>query len=85
MDVMSSTLVMKHKNFRQQRWFFWGMRDFFQYRERMKEQVEDFINAIGAEKVVSITREELEIIVWYREEAGSQARTAKTIIDEFDI
>lgn len=73
-------LLLKHKTFRKGPWlgFYWTERSLSQGREKIREQAENYINEMGAEKVVSVTeeilREVLMVTVWYREEADSNSQ-----------
>jgi hypothetical protein len=82
MDAIANTLVLKHKTFPSERWGFWSKRDYLQFRERTREQVEEFCTSIGAETVVTIAEHPLEITVWYREEADIKTGTTKAFMDE---
>ena len=49
-------------------------------------KAEGFINAIGAEKVVSVAEEAAPVFgitVWYREECEAETRHAKPVMNEF--
>ncbi len=81
-------LLLKHKTFRAgpKFGFYWTERSLWRSRERIREQAEDYINAMGAEKVVSVTeeilREFLMVTVWYREEADSKNRPSEDVMDD---
>ena len=68
-------LVTKHKRFGLPRpRFYWTSRAFHEDQERLRgDQVEAFLNAVGAANVVAVTESfaygYLEITVWYREGA----------------
>lgn len=81
-------LVMKHKTFRAgpALGIFWTERGLFRSREGLREEAESFINAMGAENVVSLTeevlREVLMVTVWYREEAGGKSQSSRSLMDD---
>ena len=79
-------LVMKHKMFQLPRpRLYWTTRAIVEDRERLRGQVEDFINRIGAAKVVSVTEDFLTgfaITVWYREEVEGKSQPAKDVMAE---
>jgi len=81
-------LVMKHKRFRLQLRprFYWSIRALLEDHERLRGQVEDFINAVGAAKVVSVSEGFaygcFEVIVWYREEAEGKTQPVKDVMAE---
>lgn len=71
---MSSRVLMKHKAF-VGRMIYWRgtLRP---NRERIRQEAEDFINQMGADKVVSVAEHAMtlgpfSVVVWYREDGQS--------------
>jgi hypothetical protein len=84
LEVEVSMIVMRHRTFQSGRRVYWGLRDAGRSREQLHQQAEDFINTIGADKVVSVTGEVgfFGVTVWYREEAEGGPQQAKLVMAE---
>jgi hypothetical protein len=71
---MTGILVMKHKTFVGPTFYWTG--SLAANRERIRDQAQEFINRIGADKIVSVAEHAMTIgpfsvVVWYRDEAAA--------------